>query len=240
VLELSYERITPRRRKKVGENWMPDHLLSIYEQTLKHRSSVCTLLGLCLLVLSGGAWLWIRSFTSDQALTPLTVPFESSTSSQFYLASSNRYFIDMTFQALGPLAGAEEDFLTPKAKSIPCDFKVVLTQGGTTLKDEIITSLKPAFRPSNGRVGYQLFYFDTNKSGPYKLSIESLSSFEAYSVTNPTLEVHLNPADWEGRMILRDVSKFVFPPAMILGVVLMIVGPFLKRPRRKGIVSADA
>jgi hypothetical protein len=103
--------------------------------------------------LSGGAWYWIRSFTGDQALKPLTVPFESSTSSQFYLASSNRYFIDMTFQTLGPLAGADEDFLTPRAKSIPCDFKVVLTQGGTTLKDEIITSLKPAFRPVKGRVG---------------------------------------------------------------------------------------
>lgn len=220
---------------KVGENWMPDHFLSIYEQTLKHRSSVCTLFGLCLLVLSSCAWYWIRSFTNDQALKPLAVPFESSTSSQFYLASSNRYFFDMTFETVGPLAAAAEDFLTPKAKSVPCDFKVVLTQGGTTLKDEIITSLKPAFRPSNGRVGYQLFYFDINTSGPYKLSIESLSSFQAYSVADPILEVHLNPADWEGRMILRDVSKFVFPPALILGVVLIVVGPFLKRPRRKSI-----
>jgi hypothetical protein len=215
---------------------MPDHLLSIYEQTLKHRSLVCALFGLCLLVLSGGGWYWIRSFTSDQSLKPLSVPFESKTSNQFYVAKSERYIIYMKFQTVGPLAGADEN---PKAKSIPCDFKVVLTQGGTTLKDETITSLKLALGSIDGRdVGYMLLYFDTNRSGLCQLSIESLSSFEAYSVTNPTLEVHLSHADWEGRMILRDVSKFVFPPAMILGVVLMIVGPFLKRPGRKSIVSA--
>jgi hypothetical protein len=214
---------------------MSDHLLSIYEQTLKHRSSVCTLFGLCLLVLSGGAWYWIRSFTSDQSLKPLSVPFESKTSNEFYLAKSERYIIYMKFRVAGPLAGVDEDFLTPKAKSIPCDFKVVLTQGGITLKDEIITSLKPALGPMDGRVGYMLLYFDTNRSGLCQLSIESLSGFEAYSVADPTLEVHLTHAAWEGRMILRDVSKFVFPPAMILGVVLMIVGPFLKRPRRKSV-----
>jgi len=125
--------------------------------------------------MSGSVWYWIRSWSADSALKPLSVPFESRTSHEFYLAKSERYFIYLDFRAVGPLAGADEDFLTPKAKSIPCDFKVVLTQGETTLKDEIITSLKPAFRPSNGRVGYQLFYFDTNTSGPYKLSIESLA-----------------------------------------------------------------
>jgi hypothetical protein len=219
---------------------MSDRFLSIYEQTLKHRSSVCTLFGLCLLVLSGGAWYWISSFTGDQSLKPLSVPFEAKTVNEFYLAKSERYFIYMDFKTVGPLAGVDEEFLTGKAKSIPCNLKVVLTQGGTTLKDETVTSLKPALGSMDGRVGYRLLFFDTNKSGPCRLSIESLSSFEAYSVTNPTLEVHLSHADWEGRMILRDVSKFVFPPTMILGAILMIVGPLLKRPRRKSIVSADA
>jgi hypothetical protein len=212
---------------------MPDHLLSIYEKTLKHRSSVCTLFGLCLLVLSGGVWYWISSFTSDQSLKPLSVQLESKNSNEFYLAKSERYFIYMDFKAVGPLAGVDQDFLTPKAKPIPCNLKLVLTQGETTLKEEIITSLKPALGPRDGRVGYRLLFFDTNKSGLYRLSIEGLSSLEAYSVADPILEVHLSHADWEGRMILRDVSKFVFPPAMILGVLLMIVGPFLKRPRRK-------
>jgi hypothetical protein len=214
---------------------MPDHLLSIYERTLKHRSAVCILFGLCLLVLSGGAWQWIRSFTSDQALKPLSVPFEARISHQFYVEKSKRYFVYMNFQAVGPLASAKEDSLTPKARSIPCDFKVVLTQGGITLKDEIITSLKPASASADGRLWYSLFYFDTNESGLGQLSIESLSSFEAYSVADPKLLVELNSADWEGRMILRDISKFVFPPGMILGVILMIVGPFLKRPRRKSV-----
>lgn len=217
----------------MGENGCLTICFRSTSKTLKRRSSVCTLFGLCLLVASSGAWYWISSFTSDHSLKPLTVPFESSTSNQFYLAKSERYFIDMTFQTVGPLAGADEDFLTPRAKSIPCNFKVLLTQSGTTLKDETITSLKPALGPMDGRVGYMLCYFDTSKSGPCQLSIESLSSFEAYSVADPMLEVHLNPADWEGRMILRDVSNFVFPPAIILGVVLMIVGPFLKRSRRK-------
>jgi hypothetical protein len=109
------------------------------------------------------------------------------------------------------------------------------------LKEEEITSLEPASGPSpDGRFGYEMFYFDTNKSGLCQLSIEGLSSLDAYSVADPRLEVYLTVAEWEGRMILRDVSKFVFPPAMIIGVVLMIVGPFLRRPRRKSIVSADA
>src|SRR6267142_807174 len=150
---------------------MPDHFLSIYEKTLKHRSSVCTLFGFCLLVLSGGVWYWISSFTSDQSLKPLSVPLESKNSNEFYLAKSERYIIYMKFRVTGPLAGVEEDFLTPKAKSIPCDFKVVLSQGETTLKDEIITSLKPALGPLDGRVGYMLLYFDTNRSGRYRLSI---------------------------------------------------------------------
>jgi hypothetical protein len=219
---------------------MPDHFLSIYEQTLKHRSSVCTLSGLCLLVLSGCAWYWISSFTSDRSLKPLSVPFESNAVNEFYVAKSERYFIYMDFKAVGPLAGVDEDFLTPKAKPIPCNLKLVLTQGGTTLKDEIITSLKPALGSMDGRVGYRLLFFDTNKSGLCRLSIESVSSFEAYSVTDPTLEVHLTHAAWEGRMILRDISKFVFPPSMILGVILMIVGPFLKKPRRKSIEAIRA
>jgi hypothetical protein len=205
-------------------------------QKLKHRSAVCTLLGVVLLIMSGSIWYWIRSWSADSALKPLSVPFESKSSHQFYLAKSERYIIYMKFQTVGPLAGAEEDFLTPKAKSIPCDFKVILTQGGTTLKDETITSLKPALGSMDGRLGYMLFYFDTNRSGLCELSIDSLSSFEAYSVAHPTLEVHLSHADWEGRMILRDVSNFVFLPGIILGVVLMIVGPLLKRPRRKSIV----
>ena len=173
----------------------------------------------------------------SSALKRLTVPFESRTSNQIYFEKSKRYFIYMDFQAVGPLAGAHQDSLTPKAKSIPCDFKVVLTQGGTTLKDEIITSLKPASASADGRLWYSLFYFDTNESGRGQLSIESLSSFEAYSVADPRLLVELNSADWEGRMILRDVSNFVFPPGIILGVVLMIVGLLLKRLRRKRIVS---
>ena len=214
---------------------MADQLVSIYEKTLKHRSSVCTLFGLCLLVLSGCTWYWIMSWTSDGALKPLVVSFESRISKQIYFEKSKRYFIYMSFQPVGPLAGVEKDSLTPRAKSIPCDFKVVLTQGGIALKDEVITSLKPASASEDGRLWYSLFYFDTNESGVGQLSIESLSSFEAYSVAAPRLLVELNSADWEGRMILRDVSKFVFPPGIILGAVLMIVGPFLKRPRQKSM-----
>jgi hypothetical protein len=209
-----------------------------YFQRLKHRSAVCSLLGFFLFIISASVWYWIRSWSGEHALKPLSVPFESKTSHQFYLAKSERYFIYMDFHAVGPLEGADEDFLTPKANSIPCDFKVVLTQGGTTLKDETITSLKPALGLRDGRVGYRLLYFDTNKSGLCELSIESLSSFEAYYGADPTLEIHLSHADWEGRMILRSVSNFVFPPGIILGVVLMIVGPLLKTPRRRSIVNA--
>ena len=105
------------------------------------------------------------------------------------------------------------------------------------MKDDIITSLTPAFGPVDGRVGYRLFFFDTDKSGPCELSIDILSSFEAYSVAEPRLLVDLSHADWEGRMILRSVGNFVFPPGILLGVVLMIVGPFLKSPRRKSAVN---
>jgi len=221
---------------------MPDHLLSIYERALKRRSSVCALVGLCLLIMPGAVWYWIGLWTADRALKPLSVRLESKSSNQVYLTKSERYFVYIRFKPVGPLAGAGEDFLTPRAKAIPCDFKVVLSDSAATLKEEIVTSLKPAYESADQRLGYELVNFDTNESGLYQLSIESLSSFDDYSIAEPTLEVHLSHADWEGRMFIRSVGNFIFLPAMILGLVLMIAGPFLQRDsaRKRRIVQSPS
>ena len=196
--------------------------------------------GLLLILLAALTFSFAKGHYSDDAFYPMTAPLLTGGAAHYeqkiWIATSETYAIRVACSAIGPLDEQDVSNASSNYETIPCDMSVTISDRDKVIFKQRALSLH-RYATSYGKIYYELFNVDIEKSGQYDLKVDSYKDLSFLNSTEPKLQLSMGAGAIESGLALRIILFCVCVVLAVSGIVL-ILGDFIHtRSNRRKLIQ---